>query len=46
MDRGGTIFDTDDRYLFDDTSFPWRTTGKVRTEASGAQERPSVLGWC
>ena len=32
VDRGGTIFDTDDRYLFDDTSFPWRTTGKVRTE--------------
>lgn len=32
VDRGGTIFGTDDRYLFDDTSFPWRTTGKVRTE--------------
>lgn len=32
VDRGGTIFDTDDRYLFDDTAFPWRTTGKVRTE--------------
>ncbi len=32
LDRGGTIFDADDRYLFDDTSFPWRTTGKVRTE--------------
>ncbi len=30
-DKGGTIFDTDDRYLFDDVSFPWRTTGKVRT---------------
>jgi len=30
-DRGGTIFGTDDRYLFDDISFPWRTTGKVRT---------------
>ena len=28
---GGTIFGTDDRYLFDDQSFPWRTTGKVRT---------------
>jgi hypothetical protein len=31
LDMGGTIFGTDDRYLFDDTSFPWRTTGKVRT---------------
>jgi V8-like Glu-specific endopeptidase len=31
VDRGGTIFGTDDRYLFDDQSFPWRTTGKVRT---------------
>jgi V8-like Glu-specific endopeptidase len=30
-DKGGTIFDTDDRYLFQDTAFPWRTTGKVRT---------------
>jgi V8-like Glu-specific endopeptidase len=29
--RGGTIFGADDRYLFDDASFPWRTTGKVRT---------------
>jgi V8-like Glu-specific endopeptidase len=31
VDRGGTIFGADDRYLFDDQSFPWRTTGKVRT---------------
>lgn len=31
LDRGGTIFGSDDRYLFDDISFPWRTTGKVRT---------------
>jgi V8-like Glu-specific endopeptidase len=31
VDLGGTIFGTDDRYLFDDQSFPWRTTGKVRT---------------
>jgi hypothetical protein len=31
LDRGGSIFGTDDRYLFDDQSFPWRTTGKVRT---------------
>jgi len=30
-DQGGLIFDTDDRYLFQDTSFPWRTTGKVLT---------------
>ena len=32
-DRGGTIFGTDDRYLFNDRSFPWRTTGLVRTAA-------------
>jgi V8-like Glu-specific endopeptidase len=31
LDPGGTIFGTDDRYLYDDLSFPWRTTGKVRT---------------
>jgi V8-like Glu-specific endopeptidase len=31
LDRGGSIFGSDDRYLFDDQSFPWRTTGKVRT---------------
>jgi V8-like Glu-specific endopeptidase len=31
VDPGGTIFGNDDRYLFDDQSFPWRTTGKVRT---------------
>jgi V8-like Glu-specific endopeptidase len=31
LDRGGTIFGADNRYLFDDVSFPWRTTGKVRT---------------
>jgi V8-like Glu-specific endopeptidase len=30
-DKGGTIFGADDRYLFQDTSFPWRITGKVRT---------------
>ena len=31
LDRGGSIFGADDRYLFDDHAFPWRTTGKVRT---------------
>ena len=31
VDLGGTIFGNDDRYLFDDLSFPWRTVGKVRT---------------
>ena len=31
-DLGGTIFGSDDRYLFDDIAFPWRTTGKIRTE--------------
>jgi V8-like Glu-specific endopeptidase len=30
-DVGGTIFGTDDRYLFSDRSFPWRTTGQIRT---------------
>jgi V8-like Glu-specific endopeptidase len=28
--RGGTIFGNDDRYLFNDRSFPWRTTGLIR----------------
>jgi V8-like Glu-specific endopeptidase len=31
VNKVGTIFNTDNRYLFDDQSFPWRTTGKVRT---------------
>ena len=31
LDLGGSIFGADDRYLFDDHAFPWRTTGKVRT---------------
>jgi V8-like Glu-specific endopeptidase len=31
LDRGGSIFGSDQRYLFDDHSFPWRTTGKVNT---------------
>lgn len=31
LDRGGSIFGADDRYLFDDHAFPWRTTGKVNT---------------
>lgn len=31
LDRGGTIFGTDDRYLFNDRTFPWRTTGLIRT---------------
>ncbi|MEM9911483.1 MAG: trypsin-like serine protease [Pseudomonadota bacterium] len=30
-DRGATIFGSDDRYLFFDRSYPWRTTGRVRT---------------
>jgi V8-like Glu-specific endopeptidase len=30
-DKGGTIFGSDNRFLFQDTSFPWRITGKVRT---------------
>lgn len=31
LDRGGTIFGADDRYLFNDRTFPWRTTGLIRT---------------
>ena len=31
LDRGGTIFGSDDRYLFNDRTFPWRTTGLIRT---------------
>jgi V8-like Glu-specific endopeptidase len=31
LDIGGTIFGSDDRYLFHDQAFPWRTTGKVKT---------------
>jgi V8-like Glu-specific endopeptidase len=31
-DRGGTIWGADDRYLFQDRSFPWRTTGLIRVE--------------
>lgn len=31
LDMGWTIFGNDDRYLFDDNLFPWRTTGKVNT---------------
>ena len=30
-DPGGTIFGNDDRYLFNDRSFPWCTVGQVRT---------------
>ncbi len=30
-DKGGAIFGDDDRYLFNDRSFPWRTTGLIRT---------------
>ncbi len=30
-DLGGTIFGTDDRYLFFDRAFPWRITGQIRT---------------
>lgn len=42
VDVGGTIFDTDERYLFQDTSFPWRITGKVRT--AGGWGSGTVIG--
>lgn len=32
LDVGGSIFGSDDRYLFQDRSFPWCTTGKINTE--------------
>jgi V8-like Glu-specific endopeptidase len=41
-DQGGTIFDTDDRYLFHDTGFPWRTTGKARR--AGAWGSATTIG--
>lgn len=31
LDKGATIFDTDDRFLFTPTSYPWNIAGKVRT---------------
>lgn len=30
-DPGGTIFGADDRYLYRDLAFPWRTVGQVRS---------------
>lgn len=30
-DKGATIFGNDDRFLFFDRTYPWRTTGRVRT---------------
>lgn len=42
IDVGGTIFDTDERYLFQDTAFPWRITGKVRT--AGGWGSGTVIG--
>jgi V8-like Glu-specific endopeptidase len=42
LDVGGTIFDTDQRYLFQDTSFPWRITGNVRT--GGGWGSGTVIG--
>ncbi len=40
--KGGSIFDADDRYLFDDRSFPWRITGKVVT--AGGWGSGTVIG--
>lgn len=39
---GRTIFGTDDRILFNDQSFPWRTTGKVRR--AGATGSGTIIG--
>lgn len=45
-----TIFGTDDRYAFNDTSFPWCTTGRVETSnggwASGTMIGPRHLLTC
>jgi V8-like Glu-specific endopeptidase len=30
--RGGAIFDSDERYVFQDTGFPWCTVGLIETE--------------
>lgn len=41
-DRGGTIFGTDNRSLFHDHSFPWRTTGQIRT--AGGRGSGTTIG--
>lgn len=41
-DVGGTIFDADNRVLFNDPSYPWRITGKVRT--AGGWGSGTVIG--
>jgi V8-like Glu-specific endopeptidase len=45
-----TIFGTDDRYAFNDTAFPWCTTGRVETSnggwASGTMVGPRHLLTC
>ena len=44
-DKGGTIFDTDDRYLYQDARFPWRIVGKVRTAGGwGSSRAPPLVG--
>jgi V8-like Glu-specific endopeptidase len=40
--QGGSIFDADDRFLFQDESFPWRTTGRVAT--AGGWGSGTVIG--
>ena len=35
LDRGGSIFGNDDRYLFDDHSFPWRPPARSAPWANG-----------
>jgi hypothetical protein len=41
-DPGGTIFGSDDRYLFDDTSYPCGPPARCRPSASGGQGQPSA----
>lgn len=40
--RGGSIFDADDRYLFQPDAFPWRIIGKVAT--AGGWGSGTVIG--
>ncbi|RVX68766.1 hypothetical protein B0A52_07652 [Exophiala mesophila] len=44
VDKGGTIFDTDDRILFNPTTYPFRTVGKVRT--AGSWGSGTMIGPC
>jgi V8-like Glu-specific endopeptidase len=47
--RATTVFTPDDRYIFNDTAFPWCTTGRVDTpggQASGVMVGPRHMLTC